>query len=128
MKDITRQMIKIYHLSEFDFMGYKLEKNPTFHHLKKSEFGGKYEISNGAVLNKISHQYLHIIEYKEIELYMLLNKLLKISNENKEVTIENLKAIDYLLNIFEEEYKRSYNSKGKELIKNEYTKRLYRNK
>lgn len=48
MKQITRGMIKLYNLDKLCFMGYKLDRNATFHHIKKREHGGDEEISNGA--------------------------------------------------------------------------------
>ena len=68
MKEITKEMLKIYKpYSNLDWMNYRLvKKDLTFHHIKKREDGGEQIIENGALLMPIAHQYLHIIEYKDI--------------------------------------------------------------
>ena len=119
-------MIKIYNLDKLCFMGYTLDKTASFHHIVKREKGGKEEISNGAVLNKTAHEYLHIIEYKDIETYIAINKILKIINEQRDKpTIEQLQIISKLLSMFEEEHKHDKTSKGKRLIKYQYLERYY---
>jgi hypothetical protein len=125
MKAITKEMIKIYNLKEYDFMGYKLTKNATFHHIVKKEHGGKETIENGAVLETASHQYLHVIEYKEIERFILINKMLKIiNNQGHAPTREQIEIIDYILREFEEEHEKDLNSKGKPIIKKEFKERI----
>ena len=74
MKDVTKEMIKIFKLKKLgcDFMGYEFV-NPnelSFHHLivarKDSQvlgIGDGYLFWNGAILRqKTSHDYLHLIE------------------------------------------------------------------
>lgn len=123
MKAITKEMIKIYNMEEFDFMGYTLTKEPEFHHIVKKEHNGKYEICNGAVLNTINHRYLHIIEYKEIVIFNAINDMFRIINKKGYIDIEDLKIINALLLEFEYLYKDAKNSKGKQLIKDEYYNR-----
>lgn len=126
MKNITKQMIKIYNLDKFCFMGYTLDRNATFHHIVKKERGGKEVIENGAVLNKTAHEYLHIIEYKDIGTYIAINKILKIINEQRDrPTVEQLEIISKILSMFEEEHKEEKTSKGKRLIKHQYLDRFY---
>lgn len=126
MKNITKQMIKIYNLDKLCFMGYTLDKNASFHHIVKKERGGKEEISNGAVLNPYAHEYLHIIEYKDIGTYIAINKILKIINEQRDrPTTEQLEIISKILSMFEEEHKEEKTSKGKRLIKHQYLDRFY---
>lgn len=123
MKSITNLMINEYGVKKICFMGYKVSKdNPyTFHHLKKKEHGGKEEIKNGAVLTKIAHQYLHILESRDKELYNLLNNVLWQINEQGFAPLDRqLLAIDYILRIFEEKYSNERSSSGKILIKREY--------
>ena len=50
-----------------------------FHHIIKAEHFGERVVSNGALLMPIAsvHQYLHIIEYKDIETYNAINKIFK---------------------------------------------------
>ena len=126
MKDITKRMIKIYNLDKLCFMGYKLDKNATYHHIVKRCDGGRETIENGAVLNKTAHEYLHIIEYKDIGTYIAINKILKIINEQRDrPTTEQLEIISKILSMFEEEHKEDKTSKGKRLIKHQYLDRYY---
>ena len=126
MRDITKRMIKIYNLDKLCFMGYTLDRTASFHHIIKREHGGKETIENGAVLNKTAHEYLHIIEYKDIGTYIAINKILKIINEQRDKpTIEQLQIISKLLSMFEEEHRYDKTSKGKRLIKHQYLERYY---
>ena len=126
MRDITKRMIKIYNLDKLCFMGYTLDKTASFHHIIKREHGGKEEISNGAVLNKNAHEYLHIIEYKDYDTYIAINKILKIiNNQRDKPTKEQLEIISKILSIFEEEHKHDKTSKNKILIKHQYLERYY---
>ena len=126
MRDITKRMIKIYNLDKLCFMGYTLDKTASFHHIVKREDGGKEVIENGAVLNKTAHEYLHIIEYKDIGTYIAINKILKIINEQRDrPTVEQLEIISKMLSMFEEEHRYDKTSKGKRLIKHQYLERYY---
>lgn len=126
MKEITKEMLKIYKpYSNLDWMNYRLvKKDLTFHHIKKREDGGEQIIENGALLMPIAHQYLHIIEYKDINTYISLNKLFEIINRQQyEPTREQREIVEYLLGQFEILHKDSKNSKGKTLIKWNYKQR-----
>ena len=126
MKPITKQMIKVYNLDKLCFMGYTLDKTATFHHIEKREHGGLEVIENGAVLNPYAHEYLHIIEYKDLETFISINKILKVINEQKDKpTIEQLQIISKLLSMFEKDHKEDRTSKGKRLIKHQYLERMY---
>lgn len=126
MKRITKEMIKLYNLDKWCFMGYKLDKNATFHHIEKKENGGLETIDNGAVLNPYAHEYLHIIEYKDIATYLAINKILKIINmQQDKPTIEQLRTISLILSMFEVEHKKDKTSKGKKLIREKYLDRFY---
>ena len=119
-------MIKIYKPLGRDWLNYKVtQSNPlTFHHIEKRCDGGKETIDNGALLTEIGHQYLHIIEFKEIETYLLLNKMFKIiNNQEAAPTLEQRELIEYLLTEFETQHKEDKNSKGKPLIRYQYLKR-----
>lgn len=129
MKNITRLMIDIYHLDDYCFMGYTLNKHATFHHLVKKENGGKEIIQNGAVLNPIAHEYLHIIECKDYDIFNYINVILLKENQQGFVSIQDIRTIDQLLKIFEKEYAKATTSKGKRLIKKEYIEgRIYAEK
>lgn len=123
---VKKEMLKIYKpISNLDWMNYKLiKKDITFHHIVKREYGGKEEISNGALLMPVAHQYLHIIEYKDIETYNAINKIFKyINNQQCEPTREQREIIEYLLKQFEYEHIEDKTSKGKNLIKYKYLER-----
>ena len=126
MKKILNLMIGYYNLQGIDFMGYKVNKhNPyTYHHILKRCHGGNETLENGAVLTKSSHQYLHIIETRDLEIYNQINNVLKQINEQGFAPLERqLLAIDYILRIFESEHFQDKTSKGKILIKREFLKR-----
>ena len=126
MKEITREMLKIYKpVSDLDWMNYKLvKKNLTFHHIKKREDGGEQVIENGALLMPVAHQYLHIIEYKDFDTYVSINKMFEIVNRQlSEPTQEQREIIEYLLRQFEKKHKDDKNSKGKILIRWQYKQR-----
>ena len=48
-----------------------------YHHIKKKEHGGKATVANGANLIREIHQWLHQLEYSDIELYHLVNECLQ---------------------------------------------------
>lgn len=131
MKEITKSMIKEFKLRElgFDFMGYKLQKGDiyTFHHLiVPNREGGPYARWNGAILFSTPHQYLHVIESKDNDRFYYISSELIDINIKGCVDIENIRAIDDVLCSFECEYCGSTTSKGKNLIKEEYTHRVFR--
>lgn len=126
MTKITNEMLHIYKpISHLDWMNYKLIKSQaTFHHIVKREYGGKKTIDNGALLMPVAHQYLHLIEFKDIDTYITLNKLFKVINNQKtEPSQDQREIIEYLLQEFEIEHRNDKNSKGKSLIKYEYKER-----
>lgn len=126
MKQITKHMIKLYNL-DLCFMGYKLDRTASFHHIVKRCDGGKEEMENGAVINGMAHQYLHIIEYKDTNTYITLNNILKLINMQREKpTEEQYFMIGRLLTLFEEEHENDKSSKGKQLIRREYKNRRYK--
>ena len=126
MKQITNLMVNMYNLKERDFAGYKVGKdNPyTYHHLVKRCLGGKEIIENGAILTKNSHEYLHIVESRDLELYNYINNVLKqINEQGHEPLLRQILAIDYLLKLFEQDHMNDRSSKNKRLIKSEYLRR-----
>lgn len=126
MKNITGKMLKIYvPVSGLDWMNYHLVKEEiTFHHIKKKSDGGKKEINNGALIMPISHQYLHLIEYLDIDTYLELNSIFKIVNmQGKEPTLMQRGVIEDLLLSFEDIHKWDKNSNGELVIKRKYLKR-----
>lgn len=126
MEKLKIEMLKIYKpISNLDWMNYKLIKSDiTFHHILKREDGGRRDIENGALLMPVAHQYLHLIEYKDIETYNAINRIFKyINQQREEPTQEQREIIEYLLKQFEEAHKWDKGSKGKLLIKHKYLER-----
>lgn len=124
MKDVTRELIRIYEPKEIDWMGYQYLNNNqlSFHHIQKKEHGGLYIINNGALLRRdTSHEYLHIIEYKDLDMYIYINNILQsINDQGFKPTKRQLLAIKAILEQFEREHINDKTKKGKRLIKNKY--------
>jgi hypothetical protein len=126
MKEITKEMLRIYKpISNLDWMNYRLIRGQvSYHHINKRCDGGKKTIHNGALLMPHSHNYLHIIECKDIKTYEMINKLFKIINTQlHEPNMEQREIIEYLLLEFEDKHREDLNSKGKILIKDKYLRR-----
>ena len=126
MDSVKKEMLKIYKpISNLDWMNYKLvKKDLTFHHIVKSEYGGCKTIDNGALLMPSGHQYLHLIEYKDKETYIAINKIFEYVNQQRyEPTLEQREIIEYLLKQFEKEHIEDKTSRGKKLIKYKYLER-----
>lgn len=72
----------------------------------------------------VSHQYLHIIEFKDYKTYKHINDIFRIVNDQRyEPTREQREIIEYILTTFETKHEKDRNSKGKLLIKREYKQR-----
>ena len=126
MKKIKKEMLQLYKpYSNLDWLNYKLVKNDvTLHHIRKKEDGGRMDIDNLSLIMPNGHQYLHLIECKDIETYITINKILKIvNNQLAEPTRDQREIIEYLLQDFEYKHRWDKNSKGKLLIKREYKQR-----
>lgn len=132
MKEVTRLMINEFQINKlgYDFMGYKLQKGDiyTFHHLiVPNRQGGPYARWNGAILcGKTAHPYLHAIESKDYDMFCYLTSEMIDINTQGYISTYNLRNIDSLLCQFEREHSGDRTSKGKLLIKEEYTKRILR--
>lgn len=132
MDAVTKKMIKLYRIKKvgLDFMGYKVDKrsNISFHHLLiPNRFGGKRIIQNGALLmqgqyqsESNSHDYLHLIEHIDIEIFNLITSEMLDQNIKGYLDIKNLKKIRDLLEYFEHEHLNDRGKKGKLLIKQQY--------
>lgn len=126
MKKITKDMIKIYEITNMDFMGYIQKKDVySFHHIIKKQDGGKEKINNGAILlRETSHNYLHIIESRDLDMYIYLNKILKdVNNQRHLPTKEQILLMWDVLEQFELEHCADLNKKGQPLIKESFVKR-----
>ncbi len=85
MNEVREKMLKKFNPIDLDWMNYLIVDNDlTFHHIKKAELGGKCTINNGALLTTRAHQYLHMIERIDIEIYNRINKVFKEINDNKQ--------------------------------------------
>lgn len=123
---VKKEMLKIYKpISNLDWMNYKLvKKDITYHHIVKKEHGGLKTIDNGALLMPSGHEYLHLIEFKDIDTYIAINKIFRFINDQQyEATREQREIIEYLLQKFEEKHIEDKTSKGKKLIKYKYLER-----
>lgn len=129
MKGITNLMIYEYGIDKlgYDFMGFKLQKkeNYTYHHLiVPRRYGGEESFYNGAVLTETAHNYLHVIERYNLDVYGLITSEI-IDEKITGIDIEHLLEIDKLLSKFEKTYNNTLTKKGKLLIKNEYILNRY---
>lgn len=132
MKPITKEMIKIYNIKKlkYDFMGYKVDRmqSLSFHHLiiphkdsRAAGIGDGYLLWNGALLvQETSHDYLHIIEAIDREIFLAITQQMVEENQLGKLDIKNLKRIRDLLLYFEKEHSTIKNKKGKLLIKQKY--------
>ena len=126
MKEIVKEMLIIYKpISNLDWLNYKITKNNlTAHHIIKREHGGKLKQDNIALLVDVAHQYLHLIEYKDHDTYVALNKIFKMINQQQhEPTQEQRELIESLLCEFEHTHRWDKGSKGKLLIQRKYLER-----
>lgn len=142
MKPITRIMIKKYKLMKlkYDFAGYIISNanQLSFHHLiishkdcKKLGFGEGYWEFNGAILvQDTAHDYLHLIESRDEEIFSLITSEMIDENVKGRLDIANLRKIRDLLEYFEKQHCADRTNRGKLLIKEEYIRRrikLWRN-
>ena len=134
MREITKLMIKDFKIMKlrYDMMGYKVDRKESlsFHHLivprrlcKEQGLGDGYLYWNGSILRQdTSHDYLHLIQYLDEEIFLLISSEIIDEKNKKKIDIENLRRIRDLLEYFEKEHIDDTNKKGKILIKEEYIK------
>ena len=128
MKQITKDMIRIYKIKElgFDFAGYKLQKGDiyTYHHnIIAKRNGGPETIWNGAILcGKTIHPYLHLIENYDYDRFLAITSELIDENILGELSIESLKRIRDVLESFEREYSNKRSKSGNLIIKESYVR------
>ena len=135
MREITERMIKDFKITKlkYDFMGYQVDRknNLSFHHLiiphrncKELGLGEGYLYWNGSILmQETSHDYLHIIENLDYEIFLKITSEMIDENIKGHLDIQNLKKIRDLIIYFEREHDRDKNKKGKYLIKNGFIDR-----
>ena len=134
MKETTEKMIKDFRIMKlrFDFMGYKVDRKQSlsFHHLivphresKDYGIGEGYLYWNGAILRQnTSHDYLHIIEAKDYDLFLAITSEMIDQNIKGYLDKQNLIYIRDCLLTFEREHCSDRTKKGKLLIKDEFIK------
>lgn len=132
MKPVTREMIRLYNIKKlgYDFMGYKVDRlnSLSFHHLiipkrdcKELGYGDGYQIWNGAILvQETSHDYLHIIERIDRDMFLAITKEMIEENQLGRLDVENLRRIRDILLAFEREYETEINGKGKFLVRRKF--------
>ena len=139
MRDITKLMIIKYQLLElkYDFMGYPFnkERELSFHHLivphrlcklQNIENDGYVEW-NGAILKQsTSHNYLHIIERYEREMFDEITRYMVIENKQGYIDDKILYEIDDILCSFEKEHSNDTTKNGKKLVRKEFKNRVMR--
>lgn len=134
MREITEKMINNFKIMKlgFDFMGYKVDKKQSlsFHHLviphrycQKLGLGEGYFYRNGAILRQdTSHDYLHLIEAKDYDLFLAITSEMIDQNIKGYLDKQNLIYIRDCLLTFEREHCSDRTKKGKLLIKEEFIK------
>lgn len=135
MKSVTKEIINIYKIKKFDFMGYDItdKKKLSFHHLiiakrycKQQGLGDGYYLWNGAVLvQNTSHDYLHLIERVDPEIFCLITSEMIDENLKRRLDIYNLRKIRDLILYFEQEHRNEKDNKSHNLIKREYTQNRF---
>lgn len=127
VSQLIKDMRTIYRIRHHDFMGYTFSTidDLTYHHIIKRCDGGKKSIDNGALLvGDTAHPYLHVIEDRDYDMYVYINKILKtINSQHSTPTKAQLLAIRQVLLQFEKEHSNDRNCNGKLLIKPYYIDR-----
>ena len=125
MKAVTIQMVNEFKIKELgmDFLGFRLNKTNdlTFHHLViPNRNGGPVARWNGAIIQRIPHDYLHLIERVDYEKFCYLTSEMIDMNHKGFLDPYNIANIHAILDEFEAQFGNEKNSKGKLLIKREY--------
>ena len=132
MREVTNLMVNEFKIMKLgmDFMGYHVNRKQdlSFHHLiiqrrhcKEAGLGEGYLYWNGAILRQnTSHDYLHIIEKIDPDIFCELTSEMIDENIKGRLDIDNLKRIHDLLLYFEREHDHDTSKKGKLLIKREF--------
>ena len=134
MNKMTQKLIKDFEIKKlgYDMMGYSKQGSDllTFHHLiisrnecKELGIGDGYEEWNGSILYTTPHQYLHLIEAKDYELFLAITNEILEEKVQGYIGKENLRYIDDCLSYFEREHSSDRTRKGKSLIKEQYLQR-----
>lgn len=134
MKELTQKMIRDFKIKElgYDMMGYSPMVGDfcEFHHLliprrmcKEYGLGEGYVRWNGALLFSTPHEYLHLIEAKDLDIFFAITSEMLDMNIKGYLDTKNIRYIDDCLCEFEKEHSGDTTNKGKPLIKDEYLQR-----
>lgn len=122
---VKELMINEYKLKEMgcDFMGYTLSKRDilTYHHLiVPRRHGGPVTVQNGAIIQRVPHDYLHLLERVDNDLFCLVTSEMIDMNIKGYLDPFNLGNIHEALCEFEYKHAGDCSKKGNVLIKEEY--------
>lgn len=129
MSEITLYMIDYYCIKQlgYDFMGFqKINNNEilTYHHLLiPKRCNGEKTLENGVLLYRTSHDYLHLIEVYDLDIFDAITSEMLDMVIKGYLDMENILQIDKLLCQFEDKYINFF-AHDQSIIKNEYTRRL----
>ena len=136
LKEVTKLLINDFKIQELghDFMGYSINHDSvlSFHHTiishskcLKEGLGHGYWRWNGSILvQDTSHDYLHIIERVDEDMFYAITSELVDMNIKGKLDVENLKHIHDVLSCFGREHSGDTNRKGRPLIRNKYLRRI----
>ena len=91
MNDDIDYMIKLFNITDTDFMGDKIKSvsDLTRHHIVKKQYNGEDSIDNYAILTTYSHHLIHFLEINYNKEYNYLNSLfLELNKSRKPPTKE----------------------------------------
>lgn len=132
MREVTEELIRDFKIMElgYDMMGYTVEKKTqlSFHHLliarrysRAMGIGDGYLYWNGSILRQnTAHDYLHIIERLEPELFCLISSEILDEKIKGRIDRDNLMRIREMLLYFESKHKEDTCSTGALLLKKKY--------
>lgn len=135
MRQVTKLLINDFKIKElgYDFMGFFLAKEDTlsFHHLifskefcRMAKLGKGYWYWNGVILSQeISHEYLHLIQRTEDELFRYITSEMIDMKAKGFLDPYNLYNISQILDYFEDKHIEEKTDKGNYLIKRKYINR-----
>lgn len=126
MRKKLKRIMRVYkiHILGYDMMGYTVEdiEDLSYHHLLvPKRYGGPEAFWNGAVLNRLtSHDYLHLIEKFEPDMFYAITKELNEERKAKAIKLENLKRIREILLQFEQEHRYEHTEHGKLIVREDF--------
>lgn len=125
MSRLRERLCKDYRIEElgYDFLGYTFDsrKDLSTHHIVPRHLGGHTKKNNLCILSRdTAHNYIHIIESYDFDIFMRLTQCLLNEVKNGKIGIEELERIEELLLIFEDKYKDEQTKSGELLIRPEY--------